>query len=99
MQIEVIARAIVEVCRFLPSLGQSDSVTKNSKSTVIFYKLPFIVLIFIIFIFLSDSCGFKSCSIARVLLRQILSIVICGSLECCGLASKYVLNINIYTLK
>ena len=58
------------------SIGQSDSPIKNSGSTVIFT----IYFFFYIFGFKVIAVhGFKSCSMATVILRQVLSIVICES--------------------
>ena len=58
------------------SIGQSDSPIKNSGSTVIFT----IYFFFNIFGFKVIAVhGFKSCSMATVILRQVLSIVICES--------------------
>ena len=49
--------------------------------------------IYFLNIFGFNVLDFMFCSTANAILGQVLSMVSCGSLEYCGLASKYVLNI------
>ena len=86
---EAIASAILEVWRFLPSLLANQIRLKNCESTVIFT----IFHLFSYYFWLpDDSCGFKSCSMATVILSILRQVLIWGSLVllwfvwcCCGL--------------
>ena len=55
----------------------------------------FVSCVYFFNIFGFKICDFMFCSTGNAILGEVLSIVSCGSLEYCGLASKYVFK-NIY---